>query len=76
MVKSINKRGKKNQRALNTIGTDNCLEMLNIFTVGRMITKAKAPKITAVICTSNMFLAYKNDLLDATNNNYCSEMLH
>lgn len=67
---------KKNQRALNTIGTDNCLEMLNIFTVGRMITKAKAPKITAVICTGNMFLVYKYDLLDATNNNYCLEMLH
>lgn len=74
--KIYQQEGKKNQRALNTIGKDNCLVMLNIFTVGMIITKANAPKSTAVICTVKIFLVFKNDLLDATFNNYCLRMLH
>lgn len=62
-------------KSVNTTGTDYCLEMLNICTVGKMIRKAKkAPNITAMICIVMMILALKN--VGYHHNNCCGEMFH
>lgn len=48
------------QNAFDTKGADNCVEMLNICSVGRMISKpVMALKMTAVVCTMKMILVLK-----------------